>query len=341
MRLFIVVVAVFWANATFAADHFNILVYHHVSENTPASTSVSPETFREHLQFLSDNNYNLISLQEGLSAIENAQPLPERSVAITFDDGYHNIYDNAWPLLTEFNYPFTVFVATDPIDQGFNDMMTWEQMREMKAAGVVFANHSRDHDYLVRHRNHGTAWKNDVRANIEHAQLRLVEELGNDVPNWFAYPYGEFNAELAAIVGSLGMVGFAQHSGGVWSGSNLQAIPRFAAAGIYSNLTTLKTKLESRPMPINEDLLADMLTADTTPTAVMTLMDTSNLSRNLNCFIDGQPAQAQWLSDTQFSLTATSELGEGRHRFNCTSRAVEGDYFYWFSKPWLVYGGQR
>lgn len=341
MKLLITALFLVCCNVALADDHFNILVYHHVSENTPASTSVSPATFRQHLQFLADNNYNLISLEEGLTAVQNGQPLPKHSVAITFDDGYHNIYDNAWPLLTEFDFPFTVFVATDPIDQRFNDMMTWDQMREMKAAGVTFANHSRDHGYLVRQRSYGDVWAREVTANIEYAQNRLITELGEDVPYWFAYPYGEFNAELADIVNNLGLVGFAQHSGGVWSGTNLQAIPRFAAAGIYSNLNTLKTKLESRPMPVNETVLSDMQTADTQPTAVITLTDTSNLSRSLNCFVDGQSTSAEWLTDNQFRLTADSSLSEGRHRYNCTSRAINGNYYYWFSKPWLVYGAQR
>ena len=82
-----------------AAEHLNVLVYHHVSEETPASTSVSPAQFRSHLQLLTDQHFNVIALDQALTALQRGEALPERAVAITFDDGYRNIYDNALPLL--------------------------------------------------------------------------------------------------------------------------------------------------------------------------------------------------------------------------------------------------
>jgi peptidoglycan/xylan/chitin deacetylase (PgdA/CDA1 family) len=324
-----------------AADHLNILVYHHVSENTPASTSVSPAKFREHLEFFKDNNFTVVDLNSAMQKLQSGEQLPENSIAITFDDGYRNIYDNAWPMLQEYEYPFTLFVATDAIDQKFGDMLTWNQLREMQKQGVTIANHSSDHDYLIRHRKRDSAWLQRVQSNIENAQNRLEDELGLQPPKWFAYPYGEFSTQLKTLLEDMGYLGFAQHSGGVWSETDFQAIPRFAAAGIYANTKTLHTKLNSHPMPVDESKLADMVTSLSNPILNVQLFNRGDFNKNLNCFIDGDWQDAKWASDLNFSVESSLVLKEGRHRYNCTAKSKTGDHYYWFSKPWLVYDLQN
>ena len=320
-----------------AASHVNILVYHHVSETTPASTSVSPDQFRKHLQLLKDQGFTVVPLADALTVLSGSNNLPEKAIAITFDDGFANIYQNAYPILKEFNYPFTVFVATDSIDEHYPNMMSWDQLRELQNGGVTIANHSADHGYLVRYRKHDRTWRAAIRNNIERAQARLNAELDSEVPNWFAYPYGEFSKDLTALLKEMGYIGFAQHSGGLWSGSNPQAIPRFAAAGIYASVKTLLTKLNSQPMPINETTLADMLTTSTEPVLQADLLTLADQSKVLNCFVDGEWTQATHPSEQHFQVRSPNPLGEGRHRYNCTTQSLTGDFYYWFSKSWLVY----
>jgi peptidoglycan/xylan/chitin deacetylase (PgdA/CDA1 family) len=311
-------------------------VYHHVSEESPASTSVSPATFRAHLQFFKDNQFKVIALDEALNAIAEQQPLPTNSIAITFDDAFRSIYYNAFPLLKEFDYPFTVFAATDPIDQQFNDMLTWDQLRELKQWKVTIANHSRDHSYLVRHRSLDSQWLAETRANIEYAQQRLIDELGEDTPKWLAYPYGEFSNPLQELLSEMNYIGFAQHSGGIDANSNTTALPRFAAAGIYANTKTLKTKIESMPMPIDESNLSDMLTSERQPIFRALITDLIDMDRAVNCFVDGQWHDANWTGQKSFEVMSEEPLGEGRHRYNCTSRSKTKNVYYWYSKPWLI-----
>lgn len=335
-RLLLLCLLTLCAGPALAQSHFNILVYHHVAEDTPASTTVSPATFREHLQYLRDNNHPVIAMQTALDAVRNNEELPDGAVVISFDDAFKNIYSNAFPLLQEFDAPFTIFAATDPIDQGFNDMLSWDQLREMQDWGATIANHSRDHDYMVRHSPRDNAWREAMAANIRHAQQRLEAELGDDIPRWFAYPYGEYSAGLKSILQNENFVGFAQHSGGVYSGSDFLALPRFAAAGNYARLETLSTKLNSHPMPIDLSSIPDMPTTETQPSMTVRVDDTSDMSRALNCFVDSSWQDAEWIDDQQFSLSAPEPLGTGRHRFNCTAQARSGNFFYWYSQPWLV-----
>jgi peptidoglycan/xylan/chitin deacetylase (PgdA/CDA1 family) len=325
------------SSMVWSSDYVNILVYHHVSENTPASTSISPERFKAHLQLFKDEGFTVIDLNEAIKALQNHETLPDHSIAITFDDGYHDIYENAYPLLKEFDYPFTLFVATDPIDDHYSDMLNWDQLREMQNNGVIIANHSADHDYLVRHRKHDSAWQQATQANIIKAQQRLNAELDNNVPNWFAYPYGEFSEGLTTLLKDMNFIGFAQHSGGAWSGSNWQALPRFAAAGIYANPKTLLTKIKSHPMPVNESLLADMLTSESQPILNASLLTTEDQSKALNCFVNGGWTEPSRPAPDEFQLQSNEPLAQGRHRYNCTAKSLSGDYYYWFSKPWLIY----
>lgn len=323
-----------------ASGHFQVLVYHHVAEGTPPSTSVSPDTFRTHLELLRDNNFSVVPLEQALAAVkgEGDATLPERAVVITFDDAYANIHENAFPMLKEFDYPFTIFAATDPIDQNFKEMLSWDQLREMKEWGATIANHSSDHDYMVRHSPRDEAWLDSMRANIRHAQKRLEDELGDDIPYWFAYPYGEYNEGLKRMLDDEGYIGFAQHSGGINANSDFLALPRFAAAGVYANTETLLTKLKSRPMPVDYNTVPDMLAEDNPPVMTITLADTSDMSRSFNCFVNSEWQDGEWVGEQSFRLSAPEPLDNGRHRYNCTSQAKSGSFFYWYSQPWLILG---
>lgn len=323
-----------------SGSHVNILVYHHVSESTPASTSISPENFRQHMQLLKDEGFTVVNLVEAVEKLKNNEPVPHNAVAITFDDGFRNIHDNAWPILKEFNYPFVMFIATDSIDAGYRNMMTWDQLRAMHNQGVTVVNHTADHDYLVRERRRDAQWLSATFENINKAQTRLEQELGEPLIQWLAYPYGEYSLPLADALLDAGYVGFAQHSGGFWSGSNFGAIPRFAAAGIYANPKTLITKLRSRPMPIDESQTADMVTTSNIPVFEASLVTKADFASGLNCFVNGDWTEAQWTSELTFTLKTAETLGEGRHRYNCTAKAKSGDFYYWYSKPWVVYGAE-
>ena len=76
-----------------------ILQYHHVSATTPASTSISPEQFSLHMQYLKDNHFNVIPLSSLMDAIKQQHALPNKSVVITFDDAYLDILTHGKPSL--------------------------------------------------------------------------------------------------------------------------------------------------------------------------------------------------------------------------------------------------
>lgn len=86
-----------------------ILQYHHVATNTPKTTSVTPAEFRQQMQLLKEQKMKVVSLERLIKQLKAGEPLADDEVAITFDDGFENVFTNARPILREFGYPYTCF----------------------------------------------------------------------------------------------------------------------------------------------------------------------------------------------------------------------------------------
>ena len=237
--------------AAFATDEAVVLMYHRFGEDRYPSTSVRVEQFDAHLEYLEDAGYTVVPLGDVVAAIRGETELPDGAVAITVDDAYLSVYEVAYPRLKARGWPFTVFVATDPVDAGSETYMTWSQMRAMEEGGATFANHGSSHRSYVEWP--GVVSEIDrlarVRADIEHAERRLAEEL-QPLPGILAYPYGEYDTSVAELVTNLGYVAFGQQSGAVGKTSDQRALPRFPMAEVYANIEDFAVKVATRPLPV-------------------------------------------------------------------------------------------
>lgn len=314
-----------------------ILLYHHVSSSTPASTSISPEAFKSHMEYL-DAHHTVVSLQDVVSAIQHNSTLPENAVAITFDDGYANILDNAHPILADLGFPYTVFINPDEIGVG-PKQLTWEQVIAMHNDGVVFANHTLDHLHMLNGEQAmgERAWLEKVWQNVESAEKKIEDKLDISL-KYLAYPFGEYNTALANKLKAEGYIGFGQHSGAVGLSSDMQALPRFPAAGPYANLATLKTKLNSLAMPVTQSSHKDprMTTRNLSSPISLTIDSDDVRLTQVNCFFGGDPIETS-LEENVLTFTLDETLPVGRSRVNCTapSNAQSGRY-YWYSTPFFV-----
>lgn len=169
----------------------SVLMYHKVAAIRDNPAVISEENFRAQMQHLKDNGYHPITLAQLADYIQAAKPLPEKPVCITFDDGYADSYHVVYPLLKEYGFPWTLFVITDQV--GTEDRVTWDQLREMQAAGVTLGNHTRTHPELIYLDNA------QQREEIRSAQERMVRELGR-APEFFCYPYGLYNDDVIAVL---------------------------------------------------------------------------------------------------------------------------------------------
>lgn len=316
-----------------------ILQYHHVSETLPAVTSVSADTFTEHLNYLKQHNFNVIPLNELISSIQQGQSLPDKTIAITFDDGYNNNYEQAAPILEKFNYPYTIFVNPKLIDEGKGYVMGWDKLKELAKKGALISNHSGEHNYLHKKQadESDAQWKTRIKNDILSSQQRIKEEIGHDF-KYLAYPYGEFNNQLQALVKKLGFIGIGQHSGALDASSDFTRLPRFPASGFYSKLDTLITKLNSRAFSIKKLTYSDSVTNENPPQISITFNMGDFHKSQLACYVSGiGQAKLDWTSEDTVRVSSPKKLAQGRSRFNCTapSKSHQGSY-YWFSQPWVI-----
>ena len=124
-----------------------ILNYHKV-DNMNIALSVLPEDFDRQMAYLKENGYNTINTDQLYDYMVNGAELPENPIMITFDDGYEDNYQNAYPILKKYGFTGTIFIITDFVSNQPN-YLTWEQIKEMKANGMDFQSHTASHKSMT------------------------------------------------------------------------------------------------------------------------------------------------------------------------------------------------
>ncbi|MEJ2575087.1 MAG: polysaccharide deacetylase family protein [Gammaproteobacteria bacterium] len=331
-----------WAQA---ADHAAILLYHHINSETPPSTSVSPAVFRRHLDFLAARGYSVLPLSRILTTLVKGGSLPDKAVAITFDDAYRSVLTTAAPLLEKHGWPFTVFVSTQAVDDGYGDYLSWDDLRELIRAGAEIGNHSYSHAHLVRHRagESDQQWRARVEADIRRPQRDLHDRLGV-TPTLFSYPYGEYTAELQRIVGSLGYFGIAQQSGAVGDGFNKLAVPRFPMATHYEDMRRFAVSVDSRPLPVSKVAGGPrvLVAGESGPHSLAFDLGPGDYrAAQLACYDSGSGSRLQLSRRRAAGVTRVSmplpKWGAGRRKINCTAPSShDPGVYFWYSHLWLV-----
>ena len=321
-----------------AADSGVVLLYHHVATGTPPSTSISPEDFRAHLDYLRDNNFSVLPLDELVQSLHSRTPLPDRAVAITFDDGYSSIYETAFPLLQEYDMPFALFLSTEPINNRQKNYMTWDQVRALSEAGVLIANHMVSHPYMLSRNKEetDTSWLARQRSELMEAEATILRETGQS-HRFLAYPYGEFDAQIKAMLGKEGYFGFAQNSGAIGYNSDFLALPRYPLAGIYARLETARVKFNSLAFDVELLEPASPVTELDRPEALLRFNLNGFSQSQLQCYDEGQALMLHW-EDRESGLLRIQALkahSGRRWRYICTAASAENGRYFWYSVPWI------
>ncbi|MEN8195097.1 MAG: polysaccharide deacetylase family protein, partial [Pseudomonadota bacterium] len=261
------------------ADSAVIVMYHRFGEDSYPSTNVRIDQFEAHIRELAEGPYTVLPVSEIAAALRSGKKLPDRTVGITVDDAYLSVYTEAWPRLKAAGLPFTLFVATDAVDKRFGGMVDWDQIREMRGAGVEIGAHTASHLHMA------DAPGKVNRAEMQRSLKRLQEELGAK-PVLFAYPYGEASLATQAIVKEFGFeIAFGQHSGAAHGASDLMYLPRFALNEKYSALEDFILRVNTLPLPVSDVSPLDSFIRDKNPPLVGFTVDASIGSlRGLACY---------------------------------------------------------
>lgn len=196
-----------------------ILMYHYISEPPPGSDiyrvdlSVTPDQFRQQMAWLQENGYTTVDLYDLSQAIVSHKELPEKPVILTFDDGYVDNYQHAFPILGEFGYHGTFFIVTEFIDKAREGYMTWPMIEEMARAGHRMESHSRTHPDLRGMARDALIWE------ILGSQETLAAHIGY-TPRYFCYPGGDYDAATIQMLRELDFWGAVTTTNGTWHGFN-------------------------------------------------------------------------------------------------------------------------
>ncbi len=181
-----------------------ILLYHSVAEEVAAPFrpwAVSPAHFAAQLGYLREHRYTPLSISQ-LISLRGAR-LPERPVAVTFDDGFADFYTDALPLLERYGCPATLYITTAYVGQtsrwlsaegeGERPMLSWAQVRSLPGRGVECGAHTCTHPQL------DLLSSAQARAEVAGSKGALEQQLGRSVDS-FAYPHGYHSGLVKRLV---------------------------------------------------------------------------------------------------------------------------------------------
>lgn len=228
-----------------------VVMYHRVinkSENEGIhGTYIYENIFREHMKYLKDNNFSVITFED-LNNIgwRNRFDKNKKYIIITFDDGYVDNYELAFPILKEFNFKATIFLMGESTYNEWDvkadgeksfPLMSVEMIKEMQDYGIEFGAHTFNHPKLNKLSN------DEIKYQIVDVKKPLEEKIGREIIT-FAYPYGILNDYAKKMVEEAGYTfGVATDSGSVCLSNDLYQIRRIAIFP-NTNLFSFKRKVK-------------------------------------------------------------------------------------------------
>ncbi len=199
-----------------------IFCYHRLVDKVRyPGTEITPAAFEAQMKELKDRGITVISMQDFLAWKRGEKNIPPRCAVITFDDGWKSQYDVAWPIMKKFGYPFTLFIYCEGVRGGAlggGEAITWEQLAEMRDAGVDIQAHSATHQDLreghtimviepggkrTKKKLTGAEYEQWLQNEVVGCKQLLEQRLGIKV-NCFAVPFGNYNEHVKEVARNAG-----------------------------------------------------------------------------------------------------------------------------------------
>jgi len=236
-------------NGTAKSDaRVTVLGYHDFSSTKDATEMlISTAKFRRQMQAIKDLGLNVISLEDFTAWKRGEKTIGDRSVLITIDDGWKSIYTDAFPILKELGFPFTIFLYTNYINGGSNALTT-AMIKEMQKHGCSIGSHSISHPYpaaVKSERAKGeAAFKAYLQKEMGQSRKSLQKQFGGDIL-CYAYPGGFVTGEMLPIAAEQGYEClFTVLPGKTTRSTSNFTIPRYIILGthdyIFRNATSFK-----------------------------------------------------------------------------------------------------
>ncbi len=308
-----------------------ILGYFMVGRDDIPEANVTTAQFSQHLETLKNGDYTVISLEEMTTVYQNNAPLPEKSVAITFDGGDKSILTHAAPLLEAYKFPYTVFIATERADANDVRYLNWKDIKRLRKSGLMSIG------------LHGQKYKSisydtpkTIEKNINNATARLRDK---DIENkgFFAYPFGEYSATYDNIIQRYNFKAvMGQHSGVAYNSAPQVSLPRFMMTEAYADLDRFNMVLNSHPITTTDITPTTSIINDPNPAIGFTVTDdlTNDLDK-LSCFASGQSQPHTSILGNRVEIRLGTPAKTDRFRVNCTLPTSQENDLNTTSWRWL------
>jgi peptidoglycan/xylan/chitin deacetylase (PgdA/CDA1 family) len=310
-----------------------VLMYHRFGEEKYPATNIRLEQLDAHIAFLKDGGFTVLPLEQVVAALKVRASLPPKAIAITIDDAYSSVVTEALPRFARAGFPFTVFVATEAVDRKFADIMSWDDVRALRARDVTIGGHSHGHPHFP------ALSAPAVRHDLEAMNRRFRAELGA-VPKLLAYPYGEAGREDIAIVKDMGFeAAFGQNSGPVYAEADAYLLPRFALNETYGAMDRFALVTNTRPLKAIALSPDDPVLRVNPPVLGFTVLEPPPGLSGVSCFGPRGERLAVGVAQARITVSPREPFPTGRARVNCTLRA-RGQW-YWFGQEFVAGGASE
>ncbi len=293
-----------------------IFAYQRVGEALYPANNISTGQFADNVRELIEGGYAVRPLPEIIAALRDGTPLPDRTVAITFDGAYRSAYDNAMPVLLANNLPFTVFFAPDQMAEDNPQYIGWGELKRLeKKEQVTLGLHAATYTHLAG------ASEMEIRRQVNNALAAFRKELKQN-PTLFAYPFGEYTRAYRDIIAASGFeAAFGQHSGAAHAEADLLALPRFAMSENYGDARRFRMAAQALPLPAAGITPEDpRISPGSLPDFGFTLPDTlADRIGQLSCFVSEQgKLKINIVGKNRVEMRVDAPFEGERIRFNCT-----------------------
>ena len=301
------------------------IMYHRFEENKYPSTNIRLDIFKEHIELIEKKNidfYNPRNLQENFD-----EPKNQKKILVTIDDAFISFYEYAWPILKEKQIPFILFVSTETV--GRKGYMNWEQIREIeKKRFAHIGNHSHSHDYLTKF-----SFENFI-IDINKSRKIFKKQIGYN-PEFFSYPFGEYNLKQKKYISEHFQFAFGQHSGVIDLNKDKFELPRFPINEKYGELKRFEELISYMPLQYKKILPENkfMKKNENPPKMSIEFFKNQKNLENINCFSN---EGSRWkktnikLLDNKLVINFTEKFMERRGRINCSMKDEKGWRFAGF-----------
>ncbi len=310
-------------------------VYHRFGDSRYPSTNVSLKDFKAHLEYLKNNNFQVLNFSDAIDYLKSDAPI-QKTAVITIDDGYKSFYENGLPLLKKYDYPATLFINTETVGSG--DYMNWETIKKAKEQRIEIGNHTHSHAYFLNMPE--SERYTQFEKEIEQTQQIIKKQL-DFTPEVFAYPYGELDSKMKEIVEKSGFkAAAAQNSGVIYSGTDLMQCPRFPMSEFYSDIAKFKSKANMKALRIIKQSPTSALLKKETSSPVLTLtFNNKDIQINqLQCFIQGaecEIAKSNNGDSTTIEFKPKSAINQNRRTLYTITVPDKNGEWHWYSHLWV------